>query len=146
MTRGRKAVLTKMMAVLLMSPLGVAGGDISSWARSFNDGSMAIEDGRYAEAEMQLVEALRLAEEFGESDTRLAWTCHRLAWARYKAGKGSVTAEGMTQKGQAVNPGRSDTLTEGLARQGQAILERALGPNHIQVADGLTNLATIRAP
>ena len=81
---------------------------------------------------MRLREALRLAVGFGDDDTRLAWTCQRLAWALFKAGK----RDDFPREGQS-------NAAESLARRGQAILERVRGSDHIEVVQGLTNLATI---
>ena len=83
----------------------------------------AYQQGKYAEAEKQLLTALQEAENFGPEDPRLAASLNNLA-ALYQAQGRSAEAEK-------------------LFKRALAIVEKALGPEHPTVAQALENYAAL---
>jgi Tfp pilus assembly protein PilF len=88
--RGRLGVI-----VALMLGSGVATAQTptptpakpSAWSRLLDAGWKALRDGKYAEAERKLRDAIEAAKPYGERDMRLATSFEAMAWLLYKEGK-----------------------------------------------------------
>ena len=95
----------------------------TSWDRYMDAAGAAYEQGDYDEAEKQLLRALKEAENFGEQDPRLAASLNNLALLYYAQGQ-YAEAEPFYQRSLA-------------------IWEKALGPEHPDVATILENYADL---
>ena len=95
----------------------------TGWDKYNAAGEKAYQQGHYEEAENQFVVALKEAEEFGGQDPRLATSLNNLALVYHEQGKYAEA--------------------EPLYRRGLAIQEKALGPEHPNVATSLENYAKL---
>ena len=134
-----------------------------SWDTHAAAGRRYFEEGRYAEAEKQYLEAVRKAEEFGPKDSRLSVSLSNLAVV-YRAQGRFAEGERLYKRSLEIDqsaPGAENlqvatTLNNlavlyrdmgryaeavSLQRQALAIDEKALGQNHFTVARDLGNLA-----
>ena len=93
------------------------------WWKYIHAGMKAYQQGRYTDAETSWLAALEEAKQFGDEDVRLATSLNNLALLYNTQG----------QYGQA----------EPLYLRALAILEKALGPEHPNVASGLENYADL---
>src|SRR3990172_10785514 len=75
--------LVAILCVLAIPPRAIAHGDDeeteAAWANAQDSARDAFEKGDYALAEKHLLDAIEHAEEFGDSDERLATTLNNLA-------------------------------------------------------------------
>ncbi len=95
----------------------------ADWQTRMGAAKVAQRQGKYVDAEAQLLAALKIAESFGEKDTRLGASLNRLAHLYYLQGK--------------------YTRAEPLYRRALTIAERTLGPDDPELASSLTNLAAV---
>ena len=114
------SVLRVFLAVLWLWPT-TALAQVEQWQSHMDAATTAYQQGNYPEAEKQLVAALKEAERFGPQDPRLARTLSSLAEFYEIQGKYAEA--------------------EPLHKRALAIFEKALGPEHRNVAQSLNNLA-----
>lgn len=95
----------------------------SGWQQNFDAGVAAFERGRYAKAEESFVAALKAAEQFPDTDPRLAKTLNNMAALCHTQGKYQ--------------------MAEDYYVQSLAIHERNHGQEHPEVAINLHNLAVL---
>ena len=95
----------------------------SSWETHATAGEAAYEQGRYAEAEVQLKAALQEAESFEPDDPRLAQSLNNLGLLYEAQGKYAEA--------------------EPLYQRALGIWEKALGPDHPNAATSLENYAAL---
>ncbi len=100
-----------------------ASAQETRWDSIMADAAKAYQHADYAEAEKLFLAALKEAEKFGEQDPRSATSLNNLALLYYAQGK--------------------YTQAEPLYQRALVIYERALGPEHPNVATGLNNLAEL---
>ena len=93
------------------------------WKKNMSLGERALEEARYDEAEKIFLACVSDAENFGESDERLPLSLNNLAWLYRLQGKYAEA--------------------EPLYQRSLAIREKALGPEHPDVAQSLNNLALL---
>lgn len=158
-----------LLGWLLATTIGMAPGTGSAYGpgadaqEAFSAGSRALGQGRYAEAERLLVEAVAEAERSGPDEGRLAEALVALAGAVCKRGR-PAEAVPLLERALAIeeklrgaeHPEVGRTLNdlagmwlsrgepgkaEPLLRRAVAILEETLGGEHPDVAGGLNNLA-----
>jgi tetratricopeptide (TPR) repeat protein len=98
------------VALLLLHP-GDATASEKAWEKATAEGQKAMGKGDFAKAEQHFLRAVQEAEEFGDSDMRLADSLNVLADLYRAQGK----------YGEA----------EPLYRRRIAIMERSLGPEHV---------------
>ena len=110
-----------LLGILCLTSFAVAQD--AAWQKYFKAGTEAYQQGQYAEAEEQLVAALEEAEKFGEQDPSLAF---------------SLNALGLVYRDQGQN-----AKAEPLYRRSLVIREKALGPEHPDVAQSLENYAAL---
>ncbi len=116
-----RSSLVGVFCVVLVSIQGCSQD--SSWQRYMAAGGQAYEQGDYEDAEKQLLRALKQAEHFGEQDARLAQSFVGLA-TLYRAQGKYAEAEPLDQRALA-------------------IMEKALGPEHPNVAASLERYAEL---
>ncbi len=119
-TRTRRS-LVGVLCVLLLPTQALAQSTL--WERYNDAGAEAYEQGRYTEAEKQFIAAHEEAKKFGPEDPRLAMIFSNLA-ALYRA------------QGQYAK-------AEPLYQRAVAIMEKALGTDHPNVATSLENYAEL---
>ena len=95
----------------------------ADWQTRMRAAKIAQQQGKYTDAEAQLLAALKIAEGFGEKDTRLGESLNRLAHLYYLQGK--------------------YTRAEPLYRRALTLAEKTLGVDHPELASSLTNLAAV---
>ncbi len=110
-----------LLGILCLASFAVA--DDTAWAKYSEAGGKAYRSGQYAEAEKLLLVALKEAEKFGELDGRLIYSLNDLAELYRAQGKYAEA--------------------EPFFRRVLAILEKALGPEHPDVATTLENYAVL---
>ena len=93
------------------------------WKKANDAGMKALQEGRYAEAEQHLTAARKQAEKFGKQDARLATSLNNLAELYQTQGKYAEA--------------------EPLYKRALAILTKAMGPDHPNVAMFLGNYAVL---
>ncbi len=117
-----RSLLRVFLTVLWLWP-ATALAQVEQWQSHMDAGDQAYQQGNYAEAEKQLVGALKEAEGFGPQDPRLATSLNNLGLVYDAQGK--------------------YTEAEPLYKRSLAIWEKALGPEHPDVATSLNNLAEL---
>ena len=164
MMQGRSSLVVCLVAsaVLLFAQAATAlqGTD---WDRYMGTALRAYQERRFTEAEEQLKAALKEAEKFEPSDSRLAESLNALAGLYSAQGK-YAEAEPLYKRSlaiteKALGPEYPDVATslnnlallysaqgkyaeaEPLYKRSLAILEKAVGPEHAEVAVALTALA-----
>ena len=100
-----------------------ASAQQTRWEKLTDAGVKAYQEGRYAEAEKLLSDALKEAEKLGPNDPRLAASLNNLAAIYDAQGKYAEA--------------------EPLYKRSLAIREKALGPDHPDVATTLENYADL---
>lgn len=158
-------VLTLLLAAVLLSASNVGLADEATWVRFLDAGTAAYNRRDPAEATRQFEFALKEAEGFGESDTRLATS---LAWLAelYRVQRRFDEAErlirrtilldekyrGLAHTDLAMSLESLALLFHTQNRQREmepvltralSIYESALGPSHARIASSLNNLASL---
>ncbi len=119
MTKAKTSWL--LLGILCLASFAVAQDTL--WQTYMQATSRAYAHGQYPAAEKWLLAALREAEKFGEQDPRLARTLNALGEVYRTQGKYAEA--------------------EPLYRRALAIWEKALGPEHPNVAQGLEKYAKL---
>ena len=119
--KGSRWWFAALLCLTLWSAPALAQTD--SWENRNAAGKVAYEQGDYAEAERHFAAALKIAEAFGANDPRLGTTLNNLAELYQDQGR----------YGEA----------EPLYKRALAIREKALGPEHPDVATSLDDLAPV---
>ncbi|MCH8947426.1 MAG: tetratricopeptide repeat protein, partial [Acidobacteria bacterium] len=142
---GSLAVLVVVLS-LAFWPRGASAQE-TRWDTLINTGSEAYQRGDYAQAEELFSDALEKAEEFGPDDSRVRIT---FAWLTVLndiqiLGPGHLAlAKSLDNLADLLATVHGDYAgAESLRRQTLTILEKAVGPEHPQVAIGLNNLAVL---
>ena len=110
-----------LLGILCLASFAVA--QETAWERYMKAGMEAYEQGKYAEAEKQLLTALKEAEEFGEQDRRVAQ---------------SLGGLGVVYRAQGRYAEAEPLLWKALA-----IAKKTFPPEHPEVAGSLDNLAAL---
>ena len=122
MKRTKTRWLLAGVLCLLLWPVSTAAQE-TAWEKYMGAAATAYQQGDYAEAEKQFKIALKEAEQFGDQDPRLGMSLLAL---------GSVYIyQGLYAQ------------AEPLIKRSLAIGEKALGPEHLQVAASLNSLAKL---
>ena len=114
--------LNKFLGALVLVSTPVLAGE-AEWKAHMDAGTLAYSAGDYRAATERFEAALREAESFGRSDPRLAKTLSDLALLYDAQGRFAEA--------------------EPLLRRSLEILEKALGPNHLEVGAKLNSLALL---
>ena len=122
MTKAKTAWL--LLGILCLASFAMAQD--TAWQKYMKAGEEAYERGRYAEAEKLFLAALREAEKSGRQDPRLAASLNNLAEVYRAQGKYAEVGA--------------------LLQRSLAIAEKALGPEHPNVAVSLNTLAGLHSP
>ncbi len=158
-------VFSALLAAFLLLASFALRADEATWVRYLDAGTAAYNRRDPAEATRQFELALKEAESFGESDTRLATS---LAWLAemYRLQRRFDEAERLIRRTIALDekyrgPNHTDLAMsleslallfhtqnrqremEPLLARALTIYERALGPMHLRVASSLNNLASL---
>ena len=104
-------------------PMVAASAQETRWDSIMADVAKAFQQADYAQGEKLLLAALKEAEKFGEQDRRLTDSLNNLASLYYAQGKYAQA--------------------EPLLQRALAIREKALGPEHPDVARSVNNLAEL---
>ena len=155
-------LLVGMALTILLAPICAGFVRHKRWQGSMTAAQTALQQHRYDEAKMMFLTLLKQAEEeFGPEDLRVASAIRHLALLYYRQGRYTV-AESLLHRSLAilekVEPGHIETAavleqlaelyevqgrytaTEIILLRSLAIGERALGPDHPQVMNVITDL------
>lgn len=98
---------------------------VASWQELVDSGNTAYKKRRIAQAEIYFLDALKVAESFGEDDPRLSLTLNNMAAIYHSQGKYA--------------------MAEPLYQRSLEIKKRVLGEDHLEVATCLYNLAVLHS-